>query len=102
MSKEFIRDARLLLNTHRSQVFALLETKVSGETIDAICMKLGIAIRLGWRLLALGVGIWIFWHDNLDLEIGLTHPQFVLCNIHIDNLIWSHGQCSPIYHKLVL
>lgn len=77
-NRSFLRHLKDLLATHRPQIFALLEPRVSGSVADHVCRSIGW--ENWYRVEADGFsgGIWIFWRDdNVAVKVVHDHHQFV-------------------------
>lgn len=66
---------------YKSDIFYLLETKVSGDNTNQICRKLGYDNWIRVEAVGYNGGIWIMWTKNFfRLQLVFSHPQFVTCN----------------------
>lgn len=88
-SKEFMRAARSLINTQKTSILALFETKTSGENTDRVCKKLKYSNWIRVEAIGFSGGIWVFWDEVLDIQIIRTHPQFVVTEVRNNNKVWN-------------
>lgn len=77
----FMRILKDILHKHNPDIFGLLEPKVSGNQADRICKNIGYDHWVRVEAFGFSGGIWIFWRDNILVEIMATHPQFVLLRV---------------------
>ncbi|XP_031124225.1 uncharacterized protein LOC116026939 [Ipomoea triloba] len=76
-SKGFIRAAKWFVKQHQPSIFCLVETKVSGENANSICVKIGFEKWARVEAIGYSGGIWIMWSGTLQIDILNFHPQFV-------------------------
>lgn len=55
--KNFIRE-------YRSQIIILLEPRISGNSVDDVCNKLGMKQRVRTEADGFSGGIWVLWRDE--------------------------------------
>ena len=53
-----------LLRIHKPSILGLLETRVSGSHVDAICEKDGFDFWIRMEAFGLSGAVWIFWNDS--------------------------------------
>ncbi|XP_031116794.1 uncharacterized protein LOC116020460 [Ipomoea triloba] len=89
-SNSFVRAAKWIIDSHKPDVFCLLETKTSGNHATEVCKKLKYA---NWaRVEALGYsgGISTMWKEELQVDIIRTNPQFMhLLVVDRKNRTWN-------------
>lgn len=83
-SREMNRIIKEMIIKFRPSILGLLEPRVSGSHADDICNKMGYENWLRVEAVGFSGGIWIFWKDNLHLEIVQSHPQFVILRVKKD------------------
>nr|GMD60615.1 uncharacterized protein LOC109160503 [Ipomoea batatas] len=89
-SKKFLRAAHSLIRQHRPVCFCILETKISGNGADEICLKLDFDNWIRVEAVGMSGGIWVFWNDSLKAKVLRTNPQFILMEIeNVDNTKWN-------------
>lgn len=88
-SKEFLRVLKDLLCVHKPKILGLLEPKVSGDQVNGICKKIGFDNWVKVDAVGFSDGIWVFWMDELLIDIVYAHPQFVLLKVRSGMM--SHG-----------
>lgn len=71
----------MLLRNHHPEIFGLLEPKVSGAQADRICKNIGYDYWIRVEAFGYSGGIWVFWQNNLHVDILATHPQLVLLKV---------------------
>ncbi|WCJ39803.1 DNAse I-like superfamily protein [Euphorbia peplus] len=84
-SGQFLRSLKLILSIHKPSLIALLETKISGSSAEAICRKVGFSSWVRVEALGFSGGIWLFWNCGMKVDILFTNPQFILCRIQESN-----------------
>lgn len=80
-SKGFHRAAKTFIMKCRTTVFALLETKISGEGTSRIYNQFGYDNWTSIEAVGFSGGIWTFWKEDIGVELKLSHPQFMLLDI---------------------
>lgn len=73
------------MNVHKPKILGLLEPRVSGDQADGICKRIGLENWVRVEAVGFSGGIWVFWSEELAVEILYTHPQFVLLKIGNDS-----------------
>ncbi|KAL4347003.1 hypothetical protein GQ457_17G006580 [Hibiscus cannabinus] len=75
---------RLLLRTHRPDIFAIMEPRVSGDLADKFIRRSGF--EFSYRVEANGFcgGIWILWKPSVSLDVLAVDSQFIhgACLVH--------------------
>ncbi|XP_073045682.1 uncharacterized protein [Primulina eburnea] len=75
-----IKDVKRRFNP---RILGLIEPRVSGYQADEICKKMGFENWLRVEATGFSGGIWVFWQDDMKLEIVHTHSQFVLVRVKV-------------------
>ncbi|XP_075499925.1 uncharacterized protein LOC142538495 [Primulina tabacum] len=86
-SKELNCILKDLIKRNSPSILGLLEPRVSGSHADDICKKMGYSNWLRVEAVGFSGGIWIFWKEDIHLEIVYSHPQFVLARVEGNNRI---------------
>lgn len=68
-------------------ILALLESQMSGTHADEVCCKIGFDSWVRIEAIGFCSGIWIFWKYHFDVDIILTHPQFMLVSVIHDDFL---------------
>ncbi|XP_073051702.1 uncharacterized protein [Primulina eburnea] len=103
-SKELCRYLKDMVKNHNPKILGLLEPRVSGSHADAICNKMKYENWVRVEAVGFSGGIWIFWKDDVTLEILYSHPQFVLARVETTNsapwlLTIVYGSPNPTLRK---
>ncbi|KAL4290041.1 hypothetical protein GQ457_14G004340 [Hibiscus cannabinus] len=84
LSIDFQNYFRLLLRTHRPDIFAIMEPRVSGDLADEFIRRSGF--EFSYRVEANGFsgGIWILWKPSVSLDVLAVDSQFIhgACLVH--------------------
>lgn len=100
-SKTFLRAAKWIISSERPTIFALFETKISGDKATEVCGKLGFDHWIRVEAIGFSGGIWVMWNDTITLKVVASNPQFILANVTDDtNNEWSIAfvYASPTPH----
>ena len=84
-----------MLNRYKIDMLSLLETKVLGHHVDEICWKIGFKNWVQVESVGFSRGIWIFWNDNLIVDVIQTNPLFLILKIKQGNSTYLF--CSKVY-----
>ncbi|XP_073046080.1 uncharacterized protein [Primulina eburnea] len=103
-SKDLNRYLKDMIKYHNPKIVGLLEPRVSGTHADAICNKMKYENWVRVEAVGFSGGIWIFWNDDVTLEILYSHPQFVLARVETNNSVpWFltivYGSPNPTLRK---
>lgn len=88
-SKEFLRAAHLLINTHKLDILVLLETKVSGARANEIYKKLRFDSWFRIESIGYSGGIWILVKNSVNISLRYTHPQFAVLDVNNRSKCWN-------------
>lgn len=85
--KGFRRAIRYLCNQPKVDIFALFETRVLGERVDAICNRMLFDGCVRVEAMGFAGGIWLLWKkERVDLSVVNSNRNFI-------HAIWgSNGQ----------
>lgn len=77
-NSSFLRNAKELMKLYRPKILAVLEPRISGNTAQKVCKKLG---RKNWCLVeaeGFSKEIWVLWDgDDIEVSLILVHKQFI-------------------------
>lgn len=85
VSKVFRRTLREMICVHKPSIIALVEPMTSGSQADNICKGFHYANWIRVEAIGFSWGIWIFWRENVSIDILLTYPQFILMSLKDTN-----------------
>lgn len=88
-SKEFLRAAHLLINTHKLDILVLLETKVSGARANEVCKNLRFDSWFRIESIGYSGGIWILVKNPMNIALRYTHPQFAILDVNEGDRNWN-------------
>ncbi|KAA3467146.1 reverse transcriptase [Gossypium australe] len=67
--KEYMRE-------FHPDLVSLFETRINRKRVDNVIAKLGFANSFQFEANGYAGGLWIFWNDNISMEVLIAHPQF--------------------------
>lgn len=70
-----------MISPHKPDILSLMEPKVSGAQADEICLNVGFANWVRVEAFGFSDGIWIFWKEEVIVDIVCTNPQFILLQV---------------------
>ncbi|KAK8582503.1 hypothetical protein V6N13_069280 [Hibiscus sabdariffa] len=80
-SRNFVRVTCQYLRDHSPDIIGFVETRISGSTADRVIDALNFPYSFRVEAVGFSGGIWLCWHDHIDVEILFSHFQFVHCRI---------------------
>lgn len=100
-TRDFVCVFKDMMRRHKPILVGLLEPRVSGSHIDDICKSFGFDQWLRIEAVGFSGGIWIFWNDELEVEVLHTNPQFFILKVRFESPDWwciSFVYGSPTPH----
>ncbi|KAL4302657.1 hypothetical protein GQ457_10G023960 [Hibiscus cannabinus] len=79
LGSSFNRYLKLLLNTHKPDIVALFEPRVSGSKADKFVQRHGFPRSFRVEARGFSGGIWLFWRVHILLDIIAVSNQFIHC-----------------------
>ncbi|XP_019200239.1 PREDICTED: uncharacterized protein LOC109193862 [Ipomoea nil] len=90
-----------LIKTYRPDVLGLVEPKLSGYQVSAICSKMGYEDWVRVEVVGFSGGIWVLWNKPIEISVLYTPPQFILIQVNEDGATpWNLAvvYASPAHH----
>lgn len=89
--REFVSEVKELLSVYRPTILMLLEPRISGETVDKVCKKLGKKSWVRSEATGFSGGTWVCWNDEeVDLRVLRVTRSFV----HMEVVMgWKASGC---------
>ncbi|XP_021605634.1 uncharacterized protein LOC110610068 [Manihot esculenta] len=85
-SSNFLRAFKEYNRIYKPKIFCLVEPRISGHSADNVCKQLGYDNWVRVETFGFSGGIWILWSETFfKLTLVSTNPQFVTCNVLLDN-----------------
>lgn len=73
-----MREVREFKRRFRPEIVILMEPKISGETADEVCRRLGKTMWIRMDAESFSGGVWCLWDDgDIELELRYAHPSFL-------------------------
>lgn len=77
-SREFVREMKEMVKEHMPPNIVLMEPRISGDTADDVCMRLGKNKQIQFEAFRFSDGLWILWDDEaIDLRLRQADRFFL-------------------------
>lgn len=62
---------------------------MSGDNANRVCKSLGFSNWVRVEAVGFSGGIWVMWNNNTDVDVRITHPQFIMLRVKDQKGYWD-------------
>lgn len=96
LSGEFLREIKEFMRRFKPEIILLMEPKISGETVDRICRKLGKNRWIRSESERLSSSVWCLW-DEEEIEVKLTYAHIFFSRVTLKSVRGVVWEMTAIY-----